>query len=180
MRLPPSCGKRPQDRAFPTASPAATSRAIAPSSGAAPTVRRGCWSSGRRPNPFRTRIASGARRPASRRVHRACRSRRAAARSTHLLSRAVRRSRRAAQSQRASQRQLSLRTGDRSRRHAGMVGRHRRAGLGYQPGIRRHADVRNDPPRRTRRVHSLRRHDLRGLAGSRPRFRSRTERCGRT
>ena len=46
-----------------------------------------------------------------------------------------------------------------------LVGRHGGAGLGHQPGLRRHADLRDHAPGRAAVLHPFGRHDLRRRAG---------------
>ena len=142
----PRAGDRPvsgsASRHAPGRRRAVTSPTDAPWSGAEPIGRRGCWSSTRPPTSSRTDPAADrAGRARVHRLHRARRADRPSCESADLLSRDLPGPRGSARAQRAADRQLpdaAARRGA-TRRHAGVVGRHRRPGLGHQPVVGRAA-----------------------------------------
>ena len=159
------------------APPAATSPAIAPSSGAVPIAPRACSSNGRRPNRSRTCGGCADRRRRTPPGYTArvdltgCRG------AADLLSRPVRRSRRLAKSQRSRPLAASVGAAAGARRDVRLVRRHGRSGLGHQRGsgaacasTRRCAArsptssfipaTRFTPTRRCRRKSAARRHAL--------------------
>ena len=81
-----------------------------------------------------------------------------------VLPRRDGRSRRPQARERAGGRQLLDAACGPARRPLRLVGRHRRAGLGHQPRLGRHEDLRDHAPGRARVLHPFGRHDLRRRA----------------